>query len=84
MFVFVCMLHAANFGLFSSYGWDTLEYYSYSRRDRLNMLDGIRNPMCSLFPTEVSCSVPVVGAAGDDQSYNGICVLSQVRTLSSK
>ena len=33
--------------------------------------------MCSLFPTEVSCSIPVVGAAGESQSHNGICVLTQ-------
>lgn len=62
---------------FSSYGWDVLEYYSYSKRDRLSPAGGISNPMCSLFPTEVSCSIPVIGAAGDDQSHNGICVLTQ-------
>ena len=33
--------------------------------------------MCALFPTEVSCSIPVVGAAGENQEHNGICVLTQ-------
>ena len=33
--------------------------------------------MCSLFPTEVSCSIPVVGAAGESQTLNGLCVLTQ-------
>merc|ERR1719244_2172075 len=36
-----------------------------------------RNPMCAVFPTEVSCSIPNVGAAGDAQSHNGLCVLTQ-------
>ena len=35
------------------------------------------NPMCKAFPTEVSCSLPNVGAAGGEQIHNGICVLSQ-------
>ncbi len=26
-----------------------------------------RNPMCAVFPTEVSCSIPNVGAAGGQQ-----------------
>ena len=33
--------------------------------------------MCALFPTEVSCSIPVVGAAGEAQTLNGLCVLTQ-------
>ena len=65
-------------GKFSSYGWDTLDYYSHPLRDRQSSAGGLRNPMCSLFPTEVSCSVPVVGASGGEQSSNGLCVLTQV------
>ena len=34
--------------------------------------------MCAVFPTEVSCNIPNVGAAGDAQSHNGLCVLTQV------
>ena len=33
--------------------------------------------MCKAFPTEVSCELPNVGAAGGEQNHNGICVLSQ-------
>ena len=30
-----------------------------------------------MFPTEVSCTVPNVGAAGGEQNHNGLCILSQ-------
>ena len=43
------------------------------------MAGGMRNPMCSLFPTEVSCNIPTVGAGGDEQDNNGLCVLTQVK-----
>ena len=33
--------------------------------------------MCAAFPTEVSCELPTVGAAGGTQSHNGLCVLTQ-------
>jgi len=62
---------------FSSYGWDTLQYFSHPLRDRVSMAGGLRNPMCSLFPTEVSCNIPTVGAGGDEQDNNGLCVLTQ-------
>ena len=32
-----------------------------------------------MFPTEVSCNIPNVGAAGNEQAHNGLCVLTQVR-----
>ena len=48
-------------------------------RERVSMAGGLRNPMCSLFPTEVSCNIPTVGAGGDDQDNNGLCVLTQVK-----
>ncbi len=35
------------------------------------------SPFCSTFPTEVSCTVPNIGAAGLEQHHNGMCVLSQ-------
>ena len=47
-------------------------------RDRVSVAGGLRNPMCSLFPTEVSCNIPTVGAGGDEQDNNGLCVLTQV------
>ena len=35
------------------------------------------SPFCQAFPLEVSCTVPNVGAAGGEQNFNGLCVLSQ-------
>jgi hypothetical protein len=35
------------------------------------------NPYCRAFPTDVSCTVPNVGAAGGEQNHNGLCILSQ-------
>ena len=35
------------------------------------------NPFCAVFPTEVSCTIPNVGAAGGEQNHNGLCILSQ-------
>ena len=35
------------------------------------------SPFCAVFPTEVSCTVPNIGAAGGEQNHNGLCVLSQ-------
>merc|ERR1712133_108498 len=37
----------------------------------------LRNPLCAVFPTEVSCNIPNVGAAGNEQIHNGLCVLTQ-------
>jgi len=62
---------------FSWYGWDVIVYYNIPYTDRISMSGGIRNPMCAVFPTEVSCSIPNIGAAGDAQSHNGLCVLTQ-------
>lgn len=50
-------------------------------RDRVSVAGGLRNPMCSLFPTEVSCNIPTVGAGGEEQDSNGLCVLTQVRCV---
>ena len=35
------------------------------------------NPFCQVVPTEVSCTVPNIGAAGGEQNHNGLCILSQ-------
>ena len=35
------------------------------------------NPFCAVFPTEVSCTVPNVGASGIAQHHNGMCILTQ-------
>jgi len=62
---------------FRWYGYDTMVYYSYSLEERRNPGMDLRNPMCAVFPTEVSCTIPNVGAAGLEQNHNGLCVLTQ-------
>eukprot|EP00092_Neocalanus_flemingeri_P088589 GFUD01111947.1.p1 GENE.GFUD01111947.1~~GFUD01111947.1.p1 ORF type:complete len:294 (+),score=80.07 GFUD01111947.1:73-882(+) len=68
---------------FMWYGWEVVDYYSWSHRDRMNQQLGIRNPMCSVFPTVTSCNIPNVGAAGGAQVHNGLCVLTQ-NTINEK
>jgi len=50
-----------------------MQYYQMSVAERKHQI----NPMCAVFPTEVSCTVPNIGAAGGEQNHNGLCVLSQ-------
>jgi len=59
------------------FGLEVVEYYSWSFRDRQNRDLMLRNPLCAVFPTEVSCNIPNVGAAGNEQAHNGLCVLTQ-------
>ena len=60
-------------GKFSWYGWEVVSYLSMTEGER----EGQRNPMCHAFPTEISCNLPNVGAAGNVQNQNGMCVLTQ-------
>jgi len=62
---------------FRWYGLETIQYYQYSLAERRNAELDLRNPMCAVFPTEVSCTIPSVGAAGKPQEHNGLCVLTQ-------
>eukprot|EP00088_Acartia_fossae_P035740 TRINITY_DN36869_c0_g1_i1.p1 TRINITY_DN36869_c0_g1~~TRINITY_DN36869_c0_g1_i1.p1 ORF type:complete len:424 (-),score=70.36 TRINITY_DN36869_c0_g1_i1:104-1375(-) len=62
---------------FKWYGWEVINYYSYTQRERNDPNLMIRDPMCAVFPTQVSCTIPNVGAAGGNQDHNGLCVLSQ-------
>merc|ERR1711915_807878 len=62
---------------FMWYGWSVLKYYSWSHKDRYDAELGIKNPICTVFPTMTSCSIPNVGASGVAQIHNGLCVLTQ-------
>ncbi len=56
-----------------SYGWDVLMYTQMTLEEQRRTV----NPFCRAFPTDVSCTVPNVGAAGGEQNHNGLCILSQ-------
>merc|ERR1712062_481621 len=55
---------------FSTYGTDVLEYLTDDNDSRLN-------PMCKVFPTAVSCTMPKVGTGGGGSNSNHLCILSQ-------
>merc|ERR1711953_684405 len=55
---------------FSTYGTDVLEYLTDDNDSRLN-------PMCKVFPTAVSCTMPKVGTGGGESNTNHLCILSQ-------
>ena len=66
---------------FHSYGWNVVQWY---REDigsgfvqKRFVRKGQTNPFCTVFPTEVSCTLPSIGAGGGGQLFNGLCVLSQ-------
>ncbi len=53
-------------GKFRYYGLNVIDYYSrYTVAERKHRT----NPMCEVFPTEVSCTVPNIGAAGGEQVH---------------
>jgi hypothetical protein len=60
-------------GNFLYYGWNVARFMQMPFEERLLNL----NPFCQAFPTEVSCTVPNVGAGGGTQDSNGLCILSQ-------
>jgi len=60
-------------GYFFMYGWNAIKFLQLNYEERLYH----QNPFCQAFPTEVSCTVPNIGAAGGTQDANGLCILSQ-------
>ena len=66
-------------GKFHSYGWNVIKWYQedIANDNTAHIRSGKFNPFCTVFPTEVSCTVPSIGAGGGGQAFNGLCVLSQ-------
>lgn len=61
-------------GNFWDYGSKVHEFYSTSALDR-ESLDKV-NPMCNVFPTQVSCYTNAVGINGQLEPKNHLCMLS--------
>ena len=79
--IVLCMitLNALLGGNFWNYGTEVLKFYSDNEEDRLNKvsLQGeLVNPMCNVFPTEVSCNVYFGALQGEIQIENKLCMLS--------
>ena len=72
----LCMatLDALLGGNFWDYGSKVHEFYSTSEDDRVSY--ALTNPMCNLFPTEVSCLITSAGINGELEYKNHLCMLN--------
>ena len=72
----LCMatLDALLGGNFWDYGSKVHEFYSTSEDDRVSY--ALTNPMCNVFPTEVSCLITSAGINGELEHKNHLCMLS--------
>ena len=61
-------------GSFWNYGSKVHEFYSTSEEDRRSY--EMTNPMCNVFPTEVSCLITSAGINGELEHKNHLCMLS--------
>jgi len=70
-------------GKFSNYGFNTLAYFQGNLECTNMNLGGqaerceVLNPMCSVFPTTVSCQFAFFGANGYKDSRSNICIMGQ-------
>ena len=60
---------------FASYGVKVQSYNSFVPNPSLPELASPTNPMCHLFPTEVSCTVKTGGIGGNANKENILCLL---------
>merc|ERR1719499_2525171 len=61
---------------FANYGSNVKNYHSFVPNDRaVELTNPMTDPMCHLFPTEVSCSVKTGAIAGGANKENIICLL---------
>jgi hypothetical protein len=60
---------------YASYGINVQSYNSFVPNPNLPELTSPANPMCHLFPTEVSCSVKTGGIGGNANKQNILCLL---------
>merc|ERR1712083_534362 len=63
-------------GKFGDYGTKAREYLTFTYDKELVDDLGPHNPMCNVFPTEVSCSVASGAATGGVNMDNTLCLLS--------
>merc|ERR1712210_145199 len=60
---------------YSSYGVNVQTFRSFVPNENLPELTSPANPMCHLFPTEVSCTVKTGGVGGNANKENILCLL---------
>merc|ERR1719316_737546 len=77
--IILCMvtLNALLGGNFWNYGTEVLKFYSDDETGQLDRKSlGQVNPMCNVFPTEVSCNVYTGAINGGTNKKNILCMLS--------
>jgi hypothetical protein len=60
---------------YASYGVNVETFRSFVPNENLPELTSPANPMCHLFPTEVSCTVKTGGVGGNTNKENILCLL---------
>jgi hypothetical protein len=60
---------------YASYGVNVESFRSFVPNENLPELTSPANPMCHLFPTEVSCTVKTGGVGGNANKENILCLL---------
>merc|ERR1719341_1873024 len=60
---------------YASYGVNVQTFRSFVPNENLPELTSPANPMCHLFPTEVSCTVKTGGVGGNANKENILCLL---------
>merc|ERR550525_1641977 len=73
--VSMSILNALLNGEFSSYGTNVQTYMSFETNPNLPEQESPANPMCHLFPTEVSCNMKSGGITGGANKNNILCLL---------
>ena len=61
---------------FTNYGLDAYEYFRFERNPGLPEQTTPPNPLCNVFPTEVSCTVLHGSITGGTNKENTLCLLS--------
>jgi len=63
-------------GQFYNYGNEAFEYFSYEPHPNALEETKVKNPLCQVFPTEVSCTVHIGAIQGGADTQNTLCLLS--------
>ena len=61
---------------FTDYGLEAYEYFTFQRNPGLPEQPTPPNPLCNVFPTEVSCTVQYGSITGGTNKENTLCLLS--------
>lgn len=75
VFFSMCVTHWLLNYKFFDYGISVFEYIESNRVKNPRTQTSINDPMCELFPTEVSCSIQIGASTGGVDKSNFLCIL---------